>query len=147
VEKYREILVCPVIARAVEKLARNLGCLWWWFDFWYGGRWRGFTYTGQLLKAKQIKETAKEAGRPMNKYMQSRSIHTILCSTLPRILGSIRSCCLLLLCFRAGSLSSSPSAHITKMKLNSLLVTFSASSFCFALSSTLHFSSSCYFVF
>ena len=40
-EKYKQILVCSVIARAVEKLARNLGCLWWWFDFWYGGRCRG----------------------------------------------------------------------------------------------------------
>ena len=83
----------------------------------------------------------------MNKYMQSRNIHTILCSTLlpPRLFGSIRSRRLLLLCFRTGSLSSSPSAYITKMKL---LVTFSASSFCFASSSAFFFSSSsCCFVF
>lgn len=50
--------------------------------------------------------------------MQSRSIHTILCSALlpPRLLGSIRSRRLLLLRFRAGSLSSSRSAHENEVK-------------------------------
>ena len=99
------------------------------------------------MKEKQVYETAKRAEQPMNKYMQSCSIHTVLCSALlpPCLLGSIRSRRLLLLCFRAGSLSSSPSACITKIKL---LVTFSASSFCLASSSAFFFSSSsCCFVF